>query len=62
VGHLFNHCPFVDDKLKQLLSEDVMNVHQPILPTTTIVVPNVFILETQTMNLNMGHMTIFVIY
>jgi hypothetical protein len=44
VGHLFNCCPFVDDKLKQLLKEEVMNVHQPVLPTTTTVIPNVFIL------------------
>jgi hypothetical protein len=50
MGHLFNRCPFVDDKLRQLLREEVMNVHQPVIPTTTIAVPNVFILETQAMN------------
>jgi hypothetical protein len=27
-----------------------MNVHQPIIPTITIIVPNVFILGTQAMN------------
>jgi hypothetical protein len=32
-----------------------MNVHQLVLPTTTIAVPNVFILRTQAMNLNIGH-------
>jgi hypothetical protein len=35
MGHLFNWCPFVDDGLKQLLREEVMNTHQPILQTTT---------------------------
>jgi hypothetical protein len=39
-----------------------MNVHQPILPTTTIVIPNVFVLKTQAMNPSMGHTTIFVNY
>jgi hypothetical protein len=46
VGHLCNRYPFVNDRLKQLLREEMMNVHQPILPTTTIVVPNVSILRT----------------
>jgi hypothetical protein len=32
-----------------------MNVHQPILPTTTIVVPNVSILITQAMNPSTSH-------
>jgi hypothetical protein len=32
---MFKRCPFVDDKLKQLLNEEVMNVHQHVLPTTT---------------------------
>jgi hypothetical protein len=39
-----------------------MNTHQPFIPTTTIVVPNVFVLKTQAMNLNIGHMTILVNY
>jgi hypothetical protein len=46
MGHLFNHCPFVDDILKQLFREEMMNIHQPILPTTTITKPNVFVLGT----------------
>jgi hypothetical protein len=41
--HIFNRCPFVDDRLKQLLKEEVMNIHQHVLPTTIIVVPNVSI-------------------
>jgi hypothetical protein len=39
-----------------------MYVHQPILPTTTIVVPNVSILGTQTMNPNIVHTTVLVNY
>jgi hypothetical protein len=39
-----------------------MNIHQPILPTTTIAIPNVFILGIQAMNLGIGHTTIFVNY
>jgi hypothetical protein len=37
-----------------------MNVHQPILPTTTIVTPNV--LGTQTMNPIIGHTIVLVNY
>jgi hypothetical protein len=48
MGHLLNHCPLVDDRLQQLLQEEVMNVHQLVLPTTITTVPNVFILGTQT--------------
>jgi hypothetical protein len=59
---LFNHCPFVDDKLRQLLKEEVMNTHQHVLPTTTIAVPNVFVLRTQTTNPSIGHTTILVNY
>ncbi len=44
LGQLFNCCPFVDDRLRQLFREEVMNVHQPILPTTTIIIPNVYVL------------------
>jgi hypothetical protein len=39
-----------------------MNTHQPIFPTTIIVVPNVSILGTQAMNLNIGHMIVHVNY
>ncbi len=55
VGHLFNHCPFVDDILRQLLREEVMNVHQLVLPISTIVVPNVSILRNQAMNPSIDH-------
>jgi hypothetical protein len=62
MGHLFNCYPFVDDRLKQLLKEEVMNVHQLVLPTTTIIVPNVFVLGTKAMNPGIVHTTIFVNY
>jgi hypothetical protein len=62
MGHLFSHCPFVDDILGQLLREEVMNIHQPVFPTTTIVVPNVYILRTQATYLNIGHMAIPINY
>jgi hypothetical protein len=55
MGHLFNYCPFVDDRLRQLLKEEVMNVHQPILPTIIIVVPDVYVLKTQAMNPSIVH-------
>jgi hypothetical protein len=58
MGHMFNCCPFVDDQLRQILREEVMNIHQPILPTTTITIHNVFVLKTQAMNFNIGHTTI----
>ncbi len=55
MGHLFNHCPFVDDRSGYVLHEEVMNVHHLVLPTTTIAIPNVSILKTQAMNPNIGH-------
>jgi hypothetical protein len=39
-----------------------MNVHQLVLPTTTIAVPNMFISRTQAMNPSIGHMVIHVNY
>jgi hypothetical protein len=39
-----------------------MNVHQHVLPTTTIAIPNVSALGTQTMSPNIGHTTINVNY
>jgi hypothetical protein len=39
-----------------------MNVHQHVLLTTTIVIPNVSILGTQAMNLIIGHMVVPVNY
>jgi hypothetical protein len=62
MGHMFNCCPFVDDRLRQLLWEEVMNIHQFILPTTTIVVPNVSILRTQAMNPSVGHTIVVIKY
>ncbi len=60
--HLFNCCPFVDDRLKQLLREEVMNIHQHVLPITTTTIPNVFILGTQAMNPSIGHMVVPINY
>ncbi len=59
---LAHHCPLVDDGLKQLLWEEMMNVHQLVFPTTTTATHNVFILGTQTMNPNIGHTIIHVNY
>jgi hypothetical protein len=59
---MFNCCPFVDDRLRQLLKEEVMNAHQHVFPTTTTIVPNVSILGTQAMNPNIGHMIVLVSY
>ncbi len=59
---MFSRCPFVDDKLRQLLRVEVMNVHQPILPTIIIVIPNMFILGTQAMNLNIVHIMVPINY
>jgi hypothetical protein len=39
-----------------------MNTYQPILPTTIVVIPNVFILGTQAMNPSIGHRVIPVNY
>jgi hypothetical protein len=39
-----------------------MNVHQLVLPTTTIVLPNVYVLRTQAMNFSIGHTIILVNY
>jgi hypothetical protein len=62
MGHLFNHCPFVDDRLRQLLREEVMNTYQHVLPTTIITIPNVSILGIQAMNPNIVHTTIPINY
>jgi hypothetical protein len=62
MGHLFNRCPFVDDRLRQLLKEEVMNTNQLVFPTITIAIPNVFVLGSQAMNLNIGHMVVLVNY
>jgi hypothetical protein len=62
MGHMFNHCPFVDDRLRQLLREEVMNTHKLVFLTTTIIVPNVFVLRIQAMNPNIVHTTIPINY
>ncbi len=50
MGHIFNCCHFVDDRLRHLLREEVMNVRQPNLQTTTTILLSVSILGTQAMN------------
>jgi hypothetical protein len=62
VGQLVNCCPFVDDRLRQLLMEEMMNVHQPILPNITTIIPNVFVVKTQAMDLTIGYITIPINY
>jgi hypothetical protein len=62
VGQLFNCCPFVDDRLRQLLKEEMLNVHQPIFPNTTTVVPNVFVVKTRAMNLSIGYTIVLINY
>ncbi len=37
-----------------------MNVHQPIIPTITITLPNVSILGNQPVNPSIGHMAVLV--
>jgi len=59
---MFNHYPFVDDRLRQLLKEEVIIIHQPIFPTITITIPNVFVLRTQAMNPSIAHTIILVNY
>jgi len=61
VGHLFNHCAFVNDRLKQLLREEVMNVWL-VLPTTMTIILNVYILGNQAMNPSIGHTTLPINY
>jgi len=39
-----------------------MSFHQLVLPTTTIVLPNVLVQQIQVMNSSFGHMAIFVNY
>jgi hypothetical protein len=39
-----------------------MNVHQHVLPTTIIILPNVSIIGIQAMNPNIGHIAIIVNY
>jgi hypothetical protein len=58
MGHMFNHCPFVNDKLRQLFKEEAMNTHQHVLITITITISNASILITQAMNPSIGHTAI----
>jgi hypothetical protein len=62
MGHLFNRCPFVNNRLRLFLREEVLDVHQHVLPTITTIVPHVSILGTQAMNPNIGYTTIHVNY
>ncbi len=56
------HYTFVDDRLKNLFREEVMNTHQLVLPTITIIVANVFELGIQAMNLSIGYTIIPIDY
>jgi hypothetical protein len=40
----------------------MLNVHQPIFPNTTTIVPNVFVVKTQAMNISIGYTTIPINY
>jgi hypothetical protein len=60
MGHMFNCYSFIDDRLMQLLMEEVMNVHQHVLPTIITTIPNVSILGTQAMNPSIGHTIVLV--
>lgn len=62
VGHRFKHCPFVDDTWIELLRYEVMNIHQLVVPITTIILPNVIVQGIQVMNSSFGHMAILVNY
>jgi hypothetical protein len=59
MGHLFNCYPFVDDKLRHVFKEELMNIHQLVFPTISIPIPNVFVLENQAMNPSIGHTITF---
>ncbi len=61
-GRFIHPLPFVDDRLKQLLREKMMNIHWLVLWTTIKVLPNVHVLKTEAMNPSIGHMTILVNY
>jgi hypothetical protein len=39
-----------------------MNVHQPIIPTLIIILPNVYVLRIQPMNPSIGHTPVLVSY
>jgi hypothetical protein len=62
VGHQFKHYPFVGERLKQLLKDEMMNVHQHAILTTIIVLPNVHVQGIQIMNPSFGHMKIPISY
>jgi hypothetical protein len=47
---------------KNGFTQEMMNVHQLVLPNTTIAIPNVFVLGIQAMNINIGHITILINY
>jgi hypothetical protein len=65
VGHQFKHCPIIDDKLKQLLKDEVMNViNLPIciILATATILSNVNVQGSQIMNPSIGHMIIPISY
>jgi hypothetical protein len=62
MGHQFNYYPFVDDRLRQSLREEVMNVHQLIILIATTILPNVLIRGIQAMNISFNHIVIPISY
>jgi len=62
MGYLFNYYLFVDDRLKQLFREEVMNAYKLVLLATIITVPNVSILGTQAMNPSIAHTIVLINY
>jgi hypothetical protein len=63
VGHEFKHYPFFNDKLKQLLKDEVMNIYHPISPSATIRLFNAPIQGTQmVMHPSLGNMVVLINY
>jgi hypothetical protein len=62
MGHRFSYCPFVDDRLRQLLREEVMNVHQLVILIIITILPNVLIPRIQAMNISISHIVIPISY
>jgi hypothetical protein len=63
VGHEFKHCPFFNDKLKQLLKDEVMNIHHHVSPSATIILFNAPIPGIQVvMHPSLGNMVVLINY
>jgi len=51
MGHQLNYCPYVDDKS---MRKEVMNVHQPIIPTITTILPTLSTMMLRNEHVNMS--------